>query len=63
MEQPKKFNPRVSSAVRIFAALAVVLGGLVMTIAFFDAIKIVFLGSAGPLLILVGLVMVAVAKE
>lgn len=49
--------------VRWLVAIAVVLIGLVLSAAFFDAIKIVFMGAVGPLLIVIGLVMVGVAKE
>jgi hypothetical protein len=51
------------STVRWLVAVSVVLIGVVLTAAFFDAIKIVFLGTVGPLLIAIGLVMTAVAKE
>jgi hypothetical protein len=44
-------------------AVAVVLIGLVLSVVFFDAVKVVFMGTVGLLLVVIGLVMVAVAKE
>ena len=63
MNETKRENFRAVSLIKLLVAVCVVLLGLLLTLAFFDALKIVFLGSVGPLLVLVGLVMVAVAKE
>jgi hypothetical protein len=56
-------NKKVRTALKMFIGLGVVaLGGLV-GIVFFHEFKVVVLGCLGPFLVLVGLVMVAVAKE
>lgn len=45
------------------AGVLVILAGIHLTVNFFEILKLVFLGSLGPLLILSGLIIVAVAKE
>lgn len=51
------------SIFRMAIGAGVVILGIGLSVVFFDALKTVAIGVAGPLLILVGLVMVAIARE
>jgi len=59
MVVPKKAR----SVLKMLIGLGVVVLGVMSSIAFLPELKEVVLGMLGPVLVLVGLVMVAVAKE
>jgi hypothetical protein len=60
MTTEKKGNGAI---VRMVLGGCVAIVGLVTSVVFFDALKTGVLGCLGPLLIVVGLIIVAVAKE
>jgi hypothetical protein len=56
-------SKKTRSTFKMLIGLGVVVLGVLVGIAFFAQLKTVVLGCLGPALVLVGLVMVAVAKE
>jgi len=56
-------SKKAKSVLKMLIGLGVVVLGVMSTIVFLPELKEVILGVMGPVLILVGLVMVAVAKE
>jgi hypothetical protein len=54
---------KVKTILKMFIGLGVVALGIMSTVVFLPELKKIVLGCLGPVLILVGLVMVAVAKE
>ncbi len=54
---------KTKSVLKMLIGLGVVVLGIMSSIVFLPELKEVFLGCLGPALILIGLVMVAVAKE
>ncbi len=56
-------SKKARSVLKMLIGLGVVVLGIMSSIVFFPELKEVLLGCLGPALILVGLVMVAVAKE
>ncbi len=56
-------SKKARSVLKMLIGLGVVVLGVMSSIAFLPELKEVVLGMLGPVLVLVGLVMVAVAKE
>ena len=56
-------SKKARSVLKMLIGLGVVVLGIMSSIVFLPELKKVLLGCLGPVLILVGLVMVAVAKE
>ncbi len=56
-------SKKTKSVLKMLIGLGVVVLGVMSSIVFLPELKEVMLGCLGPVLILVGLVMVAVAKE
>ena len=56
-------SKKARSVLKMLIGLGVVVLGIMSSIVFLPELKEVLLGCLGPVLILVGLVMVAVAKE
>jgi hypothetical protein len=53
----------IKSLLKIIIGICVAVFGVVLSVVFFSACITLALGVVGPLLILIGLVMIAVAKE
>ena len=53
----------IKSLLKIITGIAVTAAGICLSIFFFSAFMTLALGVVGPLLVLVGLVMIAIAKE
>ncbi len=62
-EDKKSGGLNIFSMLKFLLGIAVVILGVVLTIRFFGIVKVIFLACLGPFLILVGLIMVAAAKE
>lgn len=62
-EEAKRDGWNVKSLTKLLVGVIVVLAGILLTINFFHALRVVVAGCIGPFFILVGLVIVAIAKE
>lgn len=62
-EEAKKSSLNIKSLVKLLLGVLVILVGIFLTIAFFKVLKLIIAGCIGPFLILVGLIIVAIAKE
>jgi hypothetical protein len=60
-EIKKRFN--AMSLLKMFAGVLILVIGILFTFRYFPYLKLMIKASLGPFLILVGLIMVAVAKE
>ncbi len=62
-ETKKTCGCKAKSIFKMLLGVAVILLGAYLTIQFFPELKQIVKGCLGPFLILVGLIMVAIAKE
>jgi len=62
-EEAKKAGSNVKSLTKMIAGIVVLLLGILVTVRFFWALRILVAGCIGPFLILAGLIIVAIAKE
>ncbi len=62
-EEAKKSSLNIKSLVKLLLGVLVILVGIFLTITFFKVSKLIIAGCIGPFLILVGLIIVAIAKE
>ena len=53
----------IRSIVKMLVGILILFLGVLLTIKFFEVLKMVILGCFGPFLILVGLLTIAIAKE
>ncbi len=62
-DELRKSGFDVKSVLKLLLGVIVILAGIYFTVTFLRPLKLIIAGSIGPFLILVGLVIVAVAKE
>jgi len=62
-DEVKKAGSNVQSMTKMAAGFIVLLLGVLLTVRFFWALRILVAGCIGPFMILAGLVIIAIAKE